>query len=221
MFIHTDTPTFHEMKARMVNGQRFYDTPDGKKYPSVTTILGQKPKPWLNEWKNMLGEKKAAKETKRCGNRGTAVHKMAEDYLNNVNNPTKGHDQKHIRLFNQLKFRLNKINNIRIQEVPLFSHTLKLAGRVDVVGEFNKVLSVIDFKTSTGNKTDDMIEDYFLQSTAYALMYEEMFGVFIDNIVIMIAVEKGIMPLVYERKIDDYVKPLVDRINTFHNTRKS
>lgn len=220
MFVHTKTPTITELKDKITNGQRWYTTPSGVKYPSVTTILGAKEKPWLEDWRQQLGPKKAAKETKRCADRGTAVHLMCEHYLNNVENPAKGQSIEDTKLFNQLKFRLNKINNIRAQEVPLYSNALKIAGRVDVVGEYDGVLSIIDFKTSNNNKDEQMVEDYFLQCTAYAIMYEELFGEFIEDIVVLIAVEKGMMPLLFKRKIDDYVVPLVERINMFYEKNK-
>ncbi len=216
MFIHTNVPLHEELEAKITNNQRWYTTPSGIKYPSVTTILGEKEKPWLEAWRTMLGPQKAAKETQRCADRGEAVHLMAERYLQNDPDPTKDQERSDIKLFNQLKLRLNKINNIRAQEIPLYSHKLKLAGRVDVVGEYDNVLSIIDFKTSNGNKDDTMIEDYFLQSTAYAIMYHELFGEAIEDIVILIAVEKGMMPLLFKRKIDDYVVPLLERINTFY-----
>jgi len=220
MFIHTNVPPIQEMSDRITNSQRWYTTPSGVKYPSVTTVLGAKEKPFLAEWRNSLGPKKADAETKRCADRGTAVHKMAEDYLNNVEKPAKGHDNLNVKLFNQLKLRINKINNIRAQEVPLYSDILKIAGRVDVVGEYDGVLSIIDFKTSNNNKTEEMVEDYFIQCTAYAIMYEELYGEFIEDIVVLIAVEKGMMPLLYKKKIDDYVKPLCERINMFYSNQK-
>ena len=220
MFTHVESPPIVELDAKIVNGQRWYTTPEGKKYASVTTVLGAKEKPWLENWKNMLGPQKAAAETKRCADRGTALHLLAERYLNNDPDPVKGEPQLAKKLFNQLKFRLNKIDNIRAQEVPLYSDSLRLAGRVDCVAEYDGVLSIIDFKTSNNNKDEEMVEDYFLQCTAYALMYEERFDVFIDDIVVLIAVERGMMPLLFKRKIDDYVEPLVERINTFYRGKK-
>lgn len=221
MFIHTNTPTYRELTTRSINNQRWYKISDDVYYPSVTSVLGSVEKPWLKEWQQMLGPEKASKETKRCADRGTAVHEMAEKYLNNTEEPTLGYDISHQRLFNQLKFCLNNINNIRAQEIPLYSDTLKLAGRVDCVAEYQGVLSIIDFKTSNNNKNENMIEDYKLQCTAYAIMWEEMFDEFIEDIVILIAVEKGIVPLTYKRKIDDYIQPLVKRINTFYKTLRA
>jgi len=217
MFIHTNTPEITELDATLIGGKRIYTTPQGKKYASVTTVLSDGPKPWLEDWRQSLGKSKADIESKRATDRGTAVHLLAEHYLNNEENFTKGHDVANIRLFNQIKIPLNRINNIRAQEVPLYSDMLRLAGRVDVVGEYEGVLSIIDFKTSNNNKDAAMVEDYFLQCTAYAIMYHELFGEAIEDIVVIIAVEKGMMPMVYKRKIDDFVAPLLKRINTYYD----
>ena len=216
MFIRTNQPNYEEFSTKTINGKRWYSLPTGVLYPSITTVLGDKEKPEIQAWRQSLGVKKADKETKRCADRGTAVHEMAELYLKNNENPSKGHLIEHVRLFNQLKLRLNKINNIRAQEIPLYSHALKLAGRVDCVAEYDGVLSIIDFKTSNNNKDTKMVEDYFLQCTAYAIMYHELFGEPIEDIVVLIAVEKGMMPLIYKKKIDEYVEPLLKRINTFY-----
>lgn len=215
-FVHCNQPNYREFDAKIVNGQRFYFPPNGEKYPSVTTVVNHGPKPWLDKWREALGEEKANAETKRASNRGTAVHLLAEEYLQNKVKFSKQHTIANIKLFNQIKPHLNKINNIRAQEIPLFSQKLKIAGRVDVVAEYDGTLAIIDFKTSNNNKKESQVENYFIQSTAYALMYEEMFDVPIDDIVIIIAVEKSFMPMVYKKKIDEYVKPLIDRINTFY-----
>lgn len=201
----------------MVYGKRFYTTPDGEKYPSITTILGSGPKPWLDAWKASLGKEKADKETQRCADRGTSLHDMVEKYLKNVEDPTDGHDRANVGLFNQIKMQLrSRVGEIRAQEIPLYSHTLKVAGRVDCVAEYDGRLAIIDFKTANQVKTEDMIEDYFLQCTAYAIMYYEMYGVPIDDIVVIIAVEKSMMPLVFKREIFDYVPKLQERINQYY-----
>jgi CRISPR/Cas system-associated exonuclease Cas4 (RecB family) len=199
-------------------GKRYYVTPEGNKYPSVTTMLGHKEKPWLNDWRNSLGVDKAAKETKRASERGDAIHKLIEIYLNNKldYNITKVYDPEYIAGFNQVKLRLNTIDNIRAQEIPLYSDTLKVAGRIDCIAEYEGVLSVVDFKTSTNVKYEDMIQDYFLQTTAYAIMWHEITGEPIEDLVIIMSVEKGLVPLVFKDKIDKYVKPLLLRINDYY-----
>lgn len=221
MFKHVGAPTtLPELKAKTLpTGIRHYATPEGEHYPSVTTMLGAKEKPWLNDWKNMLGAEKAAKETKRCADRGSAVHELVEKYLNNEDDFTRGYDSKYVKGFNQLKYRLNHIDNIRTQEAALYSDSLRLAGRVDCVAEYDGVLSIVDFKTSNNNKDIEMVQDYFLQCTAYAVMWCEMTGEPIDNIVILMYVEKGMVPLVFQDKIDKYVKPLLKRIDEYYKAQ--
>lgn len=223
MFMHLNPKQIPEAKdTTLASGKRFYVTPSGNKYPSITTVLGAKEKPWLKEWQNMLGTDKAAKETKRCADRGTAIHEMAERYLNNEEHPklTKEYDVKHVAGFNQLRTRLNHIDNIRGQELALYSDDLQVAGRVDCVGEYDGVLSIIDFKTSNNNKDKSMIEDYFLQCTAYALMWYELTGEKIENIVILMSVEKGMVPLIFKEEINKYIQPLVKRVVEFHNKQR-
>ena len=91
-----------------------------------------------------------------------------------------------------------------------------------VIGEQSKICSgsatIIDFKTSTNNKGEHQIGDYYLQTTAYALMFAERYDIHIDDIVILMSVEKGAVPLVFQQQIDPYIEPLLKRINTFHNT---
>lgn len=218
-FVHLDRPVLPTLTRQQdPSGRRWYITPDGNKYPSVTTMLGQQEKPWLTNWRNMLGNDKADKETKRCADRGQATHELIEKYLRNDPYPdfTRGYKSEYIAGFNQLKLRLNKIDNIRGQEVQLYSDTLKLAGTVDCVAEYEGVLSVVDFKTSNNNKTKDMIEDYFLQCTAYAIMWHERTGEPIENIAILMTVERGMVPLVFKETIDKYIKPLLQRTREYY-----
>ena len=216
MFTHTNQPDYVELKSRMKRGKRWYTSPDGESYPSVTTVLGNEPKPAIEAWKQSLGSSRAKKEMQRCSDRGTAVHEMCEHFLNNNDNYADGRDTQLVRMFNKMKVRLKKINNIRAQEVPLYSDTLSIAGRVDCVAEYDGVLSIIDFKTADRPKTEDMIEDYFLQCTAYAVMYSELFDEDIEDIVVIIASENGAMPQVFRRKTHDYIRPLCKRILKFY-----
>jgi len=222
MFIHVEnTVQIPEPKVEQsATGKRFYITPEGNKYPSITTVLGQKEKPYLKEWRNMLGDKKAKKETERCAARGTAVHELIEHYINNEQDFTRGYKPEYVQGFNQLKPYLNHINNIRCQEVALWSDQLGVAGRVDCIGEYDGVLSIIDFKTSNNNKSRENIEDYFLQCTAYAIMWHELTGEPIEDITILMTVERGLVPLVFKEKINKYVKPLLLRIKEYQRSQK-
>lgn len=218
MFNHLTQPNLKELETKQsASGKRFYKTPEGVWYPSITTILGIGEKEWLTDWRNMLGAKKADKETKRCAKRGSAIHELTEKYLNNETIDTSQYHHEYINDFNKLKMRLNKINNIRGQELALYSDQLKIAGRVDCVGEYDGILSIIDFKTSTNNKYKKWIFDYFLQTTAYAIMWHERTNEAIEDIVILMTVENGMMPMIFKEKIDEYVAPLIKRIREAEN----
>lgn len=156
---------------------------------------------------------------KRAADRGTAVHLMVERFLDNESNVTRDQKIEHVTEFNTLRLHLKNINNIITQETPLWSDLLRAAGRVDCVGEWQGKLSIIDFKTSTNNKTAEMIDSYWLQTTAYAIMFQERYGIQIDQAVIIMSVERGAVPLVFKRDIDQYIQPLLETINTYHKTK--
>ena len=120
-----------------------------------------------------------------------------------------------IDLFNMLKPVLDEnIDNIVAQEVSLFSKALRLAGRVDCVADYNGVRSIIDFKGSTREKREEDIENYFLQATAYAIMWQELTGQSIKQIVILIASETGIAQ-VFTKNPLDYVQKLKEVIEAY------
>ena len=94
------------------------------------------------------------------------------------------------------------------QELRMFSDHLRIAGTVDCVGEFDGKLSVIDFKTANRRKDPSYIENYFMQCSAYAIMFEEIFEIPVSQIVVAIAVEDD-EPQVFVEKRNTHVKRLL------------
>jgi genome maintenance exonuclease 1 len=200
------------------NGDRVYKTPDGKLYPSVTTILNAHTKQGILEWRKRVGEEEANKISRQSANRGTKFHNLAEKYLQNQL-PTEKMSILEHEMFEMAKPVLNRIDNIRAQEVGLWSHHLRLAGRVDCVAEFDGKLSIIDFKTSRREKDDEHIQHYYMQAAAYAIMFEERTKIPVNKLVIAIAVEDGFMQI-FETRRDKHVKGLLyyrDIYETFHD----
>ena len=193
-------------------------TPEDNYYPSITTVLGIQQKQYLIDWQNSLGKEKAQKEIARTKQRGDAVHLMVEKYLKNDPDPTKDQNPEFIKRFNKLTLLLSRINNIVAQEAALYSDYLGVAGRVDCIANYSDVLSILDFKSSTGEKDESMIEDYFLQETFYALAFYEMTGIKIEQIITLITTEKGPMPLIFKKSIMPYISPLKQRIDEFYDT---
>lgn len=198
------------------DGKRYYTLPDGTRLPSVTTVIGAQKKHIFQAWRNKVGEDVANAITKKATSRGTNVHTLCEKYLNNEPLGDVMPDAK--EMFISIKPLLNRINNIHYQEQALWSVQLGMAGRVDCIAEMDGVLSVIDFKTSKKIKSHEDIADYFWQTTAYALMYEELIGAPINDIAIIMAVEDG-EPILFKQKTEDHIEGLVKAID-FYNKQK-
>lgn len=196
------------------NGKRFYILPSGVKVPSITTVLGAMKKEAIQAWRQRVGEDVANQISRKASGRGTNVHTLCERYLNNDSLGDVMPDAR--EMFLSIKPYLNKINNIHYQEQALWSKNLGVAGRVDCIAEYEGELSVIDFKTSKKIKKMEHIEDYFWQTCAYALMYEERVGKPIDNLVIIMAVENE-EPLVFKQKTEDHIKGLVRAIRYYND----
>ena len=200
------------------DGVRFYKLPKTDKYyPSVTSITSFKNAKFFKDWRTKIGEDEANRITARATQRGTAFHSIAEDYINGEldldkyldNNPLS------VRMFQSAKDTLNRINNIHCLESFLYSHYLGLAGRVDCIAEFDGELAVIDFKTSTKEKKEEHIENYFVQETAYAAMFLERTGIEVKKIVTLIATEEGSIQVFQKHNLDDYLQLLKSYIEEF------
>jgi genome maintenance exonuclease 1 len=213
MFNYCPPKDLIEISAKTFpDGKRYYTTPDGLKLPSVTTIIGAKKKEAIQKWRNRVGEEVANKISRQASGRGTNVHTLCERYLNNEPLGEVMPDAR--EMFLSIKPILNRINNIHYQECALWSVGLGMAGRVDCIGEFDGVLSVIDFKTSKKIKKKEDIMDYFAQCVAYACMYEELIGNGIEQLVIIMAVQDDV-PLIFIEKTSDHLNNLLDFIKFY------
>ena len=202
MFDHVELE-FEELKSITTTGSRVYETPDGT-FPSITTVLGRKKAQFFKEWRARIGEEEANKITTQATRRGTKVHKVVENYISNQEDYF-GDSLPHVReMFNTIKPHLDKnLNNIAGIEIPLWSKQLGVAGRCDCVADWKGQKAILDWKTSGKFKKREWVEEYFLQTTAYSIMFEERTKIPINNIVIVIAVENE-EPQIFEEKSFDY-----------------
>ena len=218
-FTHVSSPLLEEISATTTNeGGRYYSTPNGK-LPSVTTVTGFKKSKFFAKWRA-----ENPKEAKRVTTRGNTFHSLIENYLNNEFDLDR--DKSEVRpdileLFLQLQPELDKIDNIVALEVPLWSESVGLAGRVDCVAEHDGELSIIDFKGATRRKRTSDIENYFLQATAYALMWQDRTGQEIKKFKILISCEQGLSqvfqgnPLQYAKKLYDTIEEYKESLGLF------
>ena len=149
----------------------------------------------------------------RAARRGKSFHTLVEQYIKGETPSIR--DVLPLGLFKLLKPYIDQIDNIHLLEAIMYSKKLTVAGQVDCVAEYNGKLSVIDFKTANKERQESWIDNYFLQTTAYAHMYEEIFGTPIEQIVILIASEDGTTQAFVKNKAD-YEKELGTAIQNFY-----
>lgn len=198
LFLHEPIPQI-DMDTVSLNGKRYYKTPTGQLYPSVTTVTSSVKKQYIEEWKARVGEAEANRISRKATTRGTAVHSVCENYLANKPDYRRGVMPPTIELFNKIKPIVDDhVEVVYGIELALFSNELKTAGRTDLFCRFMGINTILDFKTSGKPKNEADIEDYFIQATTYAMMVEEMYAdykkLYIPQVAIVIAVDEAGAP---------------------------
>ena len=191
-FQHKPTPLM-QLKTTTINNRRYYITPEGNKYPSITTVLSGRDKEGILTWRKRVGEDVANAISRKATNRGTKFHTI-------------------LHMKSSLMI---SINNIRAQECGLYSHKYKVAGRVDCIAEYDGVLSIIDFKTSRRKRKDNYNENYYIQASAYAEMFEERTGEKVEQIAILVITEDGEVQPFLKKKYD-YLPLLNEAVDNFN-----
>src|SRR5210317_440972 len=211
-FIQLNEELLPKVKGKKVDGFRFYDI-DGKHYPSITSVLSIRKKEGLDKWRASIGEEVANWEMGRAARRGKATHTLVEQYLKGETPSIR--DVLPLGMFKLMKPYLDQIDNIHCLETIMYSTKLTVAGQVDCISDYNGKLSVIDFKTANKERVDSWNENYYIQCTAYAIMYEELFGTPIEQIVILQAGEDGSAKAFVKNKAD-YEEKLGKAIEGFY-----
>jgi len=204
--------------VRIDGEQRFYQTPDGNKYPSVTTVLSaMSDKTALIKWRQRVGEEEANRVSGRATRRGTAVHSLLEKLVLNEEVDFSDTMPLNKTMYEQIaKVLVDTVDNVRSSEGQLFSHRLKIAGSVDLIASHKGDPAIIDFKTSTKPKRKEWIENYFMQATMYSYMLYEMTGLYHPKLVIAIAVEDSPEPQIFEEHASNWIEKVIKMCQEFH-----
>ena len=213
-FNHLNLPALADIPTETVDGSRRYVV-NGKLLPSVTTVTSYQNRQSIAEWRERVGEEVANKISQFASTNGTKFHKIVEDYVNN--HEVEYDAEKYeiaLKLFKQFQPLLDNVDNIHYQESALYSEQLGIAGRVDCIAEYNGKLSIIDFKSSSKPKHESQIQNYFVQETGYAMMYEEMSGHKVEQIVTLISCHSG-ETQVFVKNPADYVDTLKQYIQEY------
>jgi len=198
------------------NGRR-YITPEGHSYPSITTVLGSFGKQAIYEWRKRVGAEEANRISRHATTRGQALHTLMEKYVRGDEVVLTGNEMPHVRLsFSGACKVINQhLTKVYVQEYPLYSDHLELAGRVDLIGEFSRRMSIIDFKTSSRIKSREDIEDYFIQECAYAIMFEERTGISVPRLVTIMTVDNDSAPVVFVERRVNWEKALLNKLKDY------
>ena len=210
---------FQKLPTTNIDGKRYYTTPDGNNYPSVTSVTGLANKKAIKQWRKRVGEKKANKISTQASRHGTSAHQLFEDYIRSDNFEEKYKTAMPTTqlAFNCVKNLLDEIGTVHALEAPLYGDELQLAGRVDCIAEWHGKLAVIDFKTSAKPKKPEWITNYFCQETAYAKMFEERTGKQVEAIVTLIAVSDGTSQLFIDEPSERWLDQLMSLRNEYRD----
>ena len=190
-FTHVLHPEIPKIKQVNIDGVRYYDTPDGTLI-SITSLLKNFTPQGILDWREAVGEEVANEVMRAAADRGSKVHKIIENCLSNKseNDLVGNYGELAARMFSQMVPALDKIDRIRALEKGLYSTRFGIAGRVDCIAEYDKELTVIDFKTST-RKRDERNETHLVQASFYSLAWEERTGEKVNQIAILTTTEDG------------------------------
>ena len=210
--VHFD---YDDLLSETTDNGRMYLTEDRKKYPSITTVLSILSRAGIAAWRKRVGDKEADRISHIASTRGSAVHQIVEDYIDNKEDFDAGYFPHILESFQQIKPIIDKrIGKVYAQEQPLYSNHLGVAGRVDCVAEFDGKLSIIDFKTSKKRKTRSNCYNYFMQESGYAIMWEERTKMPITQLVTIMSVDND-DPLVFVEQRDDWTEKLRETIKQY------
>ena len=202
-----------DLKTETINGKRHYVTPNGK-YQSITALLSNLSKAGIQAWRKRVGEEEANRISRQASGRGTRVHNIAESYIKNQEDHLEGVLPDAVEMFQSITPLIDRIDNVHCVEGAIYSDELKLAGRTDLIAEFDGVLSAIDYKTSKRIKIWDHCHSYFMQGAFYAHAYEERTGIPVNDIVIIMAVENE-EPVLFKETKDRWINPLREVITKY------
>ena len=201
---------YDDLECETKESGRKYLDPEGHSYPSITTVLKILSEEGIAAWRARVGEEEANRVSRVASTRGTQVHNILENYVSNKPY-LEGELPHNIQTFKDIQPIIDaNLQKVYAMEVPLYSKHLGIAGRVDLVGQWNGQESIIDWKTSRKLKKEEWVSGYYMQAAAYAVMWEERTGRPIKQLVVCIAGDEG--PQVFISDRDKWIGQLKETI---------
>ena len=221
----TNKYPYKQLNKVNIDGSRRYITPDGFKVPSVTTILdatkSEESKQALENWRKRIGHKKAQEITTEAAGRGTRMHKWIEDFIKEDKRGEPGSNpysqQSHLMATQIIEKGLTKCDEFWGTEVSLYFPEV-YAGTTDLCGIHAGDEAIMDHKQSNKPKKREWIDDYFVQTCAYALAHNEVYGTSIRKGVIFMCVKPELVDGLWTKP--EYLEFIIDGNEFDHYTQQ-
>ena len=187
---HNNKYIYPRSMREVINGKRHYNIDNKEKLPSVTTILSATQSAdktaSLAAWRERVGEAAATRIVDTAGSRGTAMHKILEEYVKeqgylDLTDVGKDAHNMAIRVIEQGLCNVTEYYGL---EATLYYPGL-YAGATDLIALHKGDMAICDFKQTNKPKKREWIEDYCLQLAAYAMAHNFIYKTNITKGVIM------------------------------------
>ena len=166
----------------------------------------------LMEWRKNVGDDVANYIARTAAHRGTKVHHMCEDFLNN-NFDEETHKKNFLPyvLFGQMKpVLMQKVNNILAQECGCIPINIECRRDESIVLQNTTVSNLLLIsKHQEKNAMMTGMSPIIFNGSAYAEMFEERTGIEINQIVILVVTEDGVVQEFVKDK-GEYIPMLVE-----------
>ena len=222
-------PKFNYKKLKRIDGaSRLYETPDGSRVPSVTTVLdktkSEEKRQALANWRRRVGETKAQEITTEAASRGTRMHKWLENFVLTGATGEPGSNPYSIQSHQMAQTIINQglvnCNEVWGTEVQLYFPGL-YAGTTDLVGIHRGDEAIMDHKQTNKLKKREWIEDYFVQTAAYALAHNEVWGTTIrKGVIFMCSADNIYQEFIIEgTEFDHYTELWLQRVEQYYQSK--
>ena len=187
---HNNKFIYPKSMREVINGKRHYNINEKEKLPSVTTIISATQSAdktaSLAAWRERVGEAAATRIVDTAGARGTAMHKILEEYVKeqgylDLTDVGKDAHNMAIRVIEQGLCNVTEYYGL---EATLYYPGL-YAGATDLIAMHKGDMAICDFKQTNKPKKREWIEDYCLQLAAYAMAHNFIYKTNITKGVIM------------------------------------
>lgn len=159
---------------------RFYEV-NGDLLPSVTTIIKATRTPkerdrlrkWQHKMDKLHGADTAEQESSSARDRGNTIHKAIAQQLFSPTDEVVVADEL-LPYWNSVRPIIKAIKNPCAIEHTVYHDTLKYAGTLDLIADWQEKSTIIDWKTSGRIKKLSWMSEAILQVVAYKGAYESM-----------------------------------------------